>query len=300
MEPREAPNDEASPRDLASHFAFGRNWLEYAKLIDEERIGQATSDLRRLAGGDLAGKSFLDIGCGSGLHALAALRLGAVRVEGFDLDPDSVAASRATIEKFAPESAATFRVQSVFDARPDDIGFFDIVYSWGVLHHTGDMREAIRCAAELVPPGGHLILALYRKTAFCGVWRVIKRWYSSATPARQAAARRVFTRWQRMIMSLRGLDFRSHVTNYAKNRGMDYEHDVHDWLGGYPYDSISVDECVPFMQDLGFDLEDGTFTPVNVFAGLAGSGCDEYRFVRRQPGRVAVGAASPNPAPRRR
>lgn len=87
---------------VESHFAFGKNWLDYAQKIDEQKIAQAVADLQRLSGRErFDGLSFLDIGCGSGLHSLAALRMGAARVVGVDIDPDSVAAARGTVHKFA-------------------------------------------------------------------------------------------------------------------------------------------------------------------------------------------------------
>lgn len=115
-----------------SHFAFGKNWLDYAQKIDEAKIAQAIADLQRLSGRQrFDGLSFLDIGCGSGLHSLAAVRMGAARVVGVDIDADSVAAARGTLKRFAPEADARFDVVSVFDMSPQTHGGFDLVYSWG-------------------------------------------------------------------------------------------------------------------------------------------------------------------------
>lgn len=141
--------------NVESHFAFGKNWLDYAQKIDEPKIEQAILDLQRLSGLErFDGKSFLDIGCGSGLHSLAAIRMGAARVVGVDIDQDSVSASRGTLAKFAPAADAQFRNVSVFDMKPAEYGGFDLVYSWGVLHHTGNMYLALRTAADLVKPDG--------------------------------------------------------------------------------------------------------------------------------------------------
>jgi|SRR5690348_981992 len=271
--------------EQASHFAFGKNWLDYANKIDEPKIEQAVSDLRRLAGEEtLEGLTFLDIGCGSGLHALAALRLNASNVTGVDIDADSVDAARWTFARFAPDAASRFEVQSVFDMTADAFGTFDIVYSWGVLHHTGDMQRAIECAARLVKPGGEFWVALYRKTPFCGTWRGIKRWYSHATPAGQARARRFYMRMQRTMMRLRGDNYDAYVAGYGKGRGMDYYNDVHDWLGGYPYESIAPDECRALMTRLGFAVKrEFVATPGRFLPGLLGSGCDEYVFRRVGP-----------------
>jgi len=50
-----------------SHFAFGKNWASYSRLVTDARVEEAIASLRRLAGGELTRKRFLDIGCGSGL-----------------------------------------------------------------------------------------------------------------------------------------------------------------------------------------------------------------------------------------
>lgn len=266
-----------------SHFAFGKNWLDYAQKIDEPKIGQAVSDLQRLSGRDrFDGLSFLDIGSGSGLHALAAIRMGASRVVGVDIDPDSVEASRATLAKFAPAADARFERVSIFEMSSESFGGFDLVYSWGVLHHTGDMYRALTAAADLVQPDGLLMIALYKETPFCGMWRVIKRWYSSASPQAQLRARRVRTGLQRLAFRFKGRDFNAYVRNYAENnRGMNYANDIHDWMGGYPYQSISPADCRAFFGRLGFRAErEFVRTPGRYLPGLLGSGCDEYAFTR--------------------
>src|SRR5437868_2113850 len=125
--------------DQKSHFAFGKNWASYAKLITDVQLDEAISCLRRLAGGDLHGKRFLDIGCGSGLHSLAALRLGASEVVALDIDGDSVATTRRLLQSNASGRPWSAMEASVFQLQPNSIGPFDVVYSWGVLHHTGDM-----------------------------------------------------------------------------------------------------------------------------------------------------------------
>src|SRR5262249_22449192 len=148
----------SEPNDLLrqeSHFAFGKNWASYARLVSETQIAEAVRGLRKLVGDDLSGQSFLDIGCGSGLHPLPALRLHAQPVVGVDIDPDSVATSRQLLEAAAPGETWQVLQSSVFDL-PDAVGQFDVVYSWGVLHHTGDMHRALARATRFVKPGGRL------------------------------------------------------------------------------------------------------------------------------------------------
>ena len=84
--------------ELSSHFSFGENWASYAELIDEPAIVEAERGLVRLVGADgIRGRTFLDLGCGSGLHALAALRLGATRVDAIDIDPVAAKTAQAVL-----------------------------------------------------------------------------------------------------------------------------------------------------------------------------------------------------------
>lgn len=269
-----------------SHFAFGKNWIDYSRKIDDDRITQAVVDLQRLSGRNrLDGMSFLDIGCGSGLHSLAAVRLGAARVTGVDIDADSIQASRYTLSKFAPEADTRFEQVSIFDMHSETYGGYDLVYSWGVLHHTGDMHRALAAAASLVKPGGSLMVALYRRTVFCGIWRHIKRWYASATPSAQLNARKPYLWLMRLAFKVRRRDFDEYIRNYGKNRGMDFYNDVHDWMGGFPYESISAAECHAFFRRLGFTVErEFVRSPGRLHMGLFGSGCDEYTFSRINSG----------------
>jgi len=262
-------------------FGFGRNWLAFVDLVDERRIAEAERSLRTLCVRDrLDGLSFLDIGSGSGLSSLAARRLGA-RVVSFDYDADSVACTTHLRDRLRPGDDA-WRVERG-SALDDDylasLGRFDVVYSWGVLHHTGAMHEAVRKAAGLVAPRGLLILALYRKTRLCPLWTAEKRWYVGASPAAQERARRLFLAWMRLAYRVAGRDFEAHVASYASMRGMSFLHDVNDWMGGYPYESITPHEAAALLTSLGF-AEVQSWTR-GYTMGLLGSGCDEYTYRRR-------------------
>nr|WP_081711792.1 class I SAM-dependent methyltransferase [Thermosynechococcus sp. NK55a] len=236
----------------------------------------------RLLGGErLDGKRFLDIGSGSGLHSLAALRLGARQVVAIDIDADSVATTQAVLQRFAPDGPWKVEAKSVFELDPRESGVFEIVYSWGVLHHTGDMFFALRSAAAMVAPEGFFVFALYRRIWMDWFWRWEKRWYAQASHSAQARARWVYVTLYRLGLRLTGRRFEDYVTNYRSKRGMSFEHDVHDWLGGWPYESISSREVQDAMKALGFSAvkqfaRKGRFLGKD--PGFFGSGCDEYVY----------------------
>ena len=265
---------------LESHFAFGRNWADYARGVDIRQIDEAVAGLRKLLGDyDLAGKRFLDIGCGSGIHSVAASCLGASEVVAVDLDPESVATTKALLQRFARNSAG-WRVEqmSVFDLEPEVLGTFPVVYSWGVLHHTGNMDLAIRKAAAMAGNGGLFLFALYYRTWMCPFWKAEKRWYSRASKPAQALARRLYAALFAMRLWAAGRSFRKHVDHYHENgRGMDFYHDVHDWLGGYPYESISSDEVEELMQQVRM-VRVRSFVEKGLTLGIFGSGCNEYAY----------------------
>ena len=275
------PHAKRSLKDVSTHFAFGRNWASYADLIDDRRIEEAKDALVRLLGAEgLAGTTFLDLGCGSGLNAVAAAQLGASHIVAVDVDPVAVATTRRVLPRHAPNASFEVRELSVFDLTPETFGRFAVIYSWGVLHHTGAMHEAIETAARVVAPGGLFAFALYHRTRMCRWWQREKRWYSAASPRAQELARKAYVALLRLRFGLTGRDFSSYVANYKSLRGMDFAHDVHDWMGGYPYDSISAPEVETVMRRLGFEHVRSFTTPLTV--GLFGSGCDEYVYRRKQ------------------
>lgn len=270
--------------DVNTHFGFGDNWADYARHLDQTRIAQAVADLTRLLPPDqIKGKTFLDIGCGSGLHSLAALKMGASSVTAVDFDPNSVATTRAVLEKYtdAPES---FSVQQVNILAPGESSTplqkksYDVVYSWGVLHHTGDQWTAIANAASMVKSGGTFIIAIYKKTPLCGFWRIEKKIYTALPVWLRPVIDYPFALLLLLRRAVGGENPVTYVRNYHQARGMRFMNDIKDWLGGYPYESASAEEIKIFVENLGFTQEESFNTTPSKFGAVFGSTCAEYRF----------------------
>jgi 2-polyprenyl-3-methyl-5-hydroxy-6-metoxy-1,4-benzoquinol methylase len=245
----------------ADAFAFGRNWQRYVEAyLDPERIAIAMRSLDGLIEENLAGRTFIDIGAGSGLFSLCAYQAGAADVVSIDVDPDSVAACRELRGRSGNPINWTVLEGSVLD--PDFVGGLvpgDIVYSWGVLHHTGDMYTGIRQAARLVKPGGLFVIAIYN----CAIgrfldsdrWLRIKRRYNHSNRAAQRVMEVVFVcYWTATRLRARQNPVRI-AREYKKNRGMALKTDLIDWLGGYPYEYATANEIVRFCRDeLGLEV----------------------------------------------
>lgn len=262
-------------------FPFGENWRRFLELLDERRIGRAeTSLLSALKESSLEGRRFLDIGSGSGLFSLAARRLGA-RVHSFDYDRDSVGCTRELRSRYFPDSSEwTVEQGSVLDAEyVRSLGSFDIVYSWGVLHHTGDMYRALENATLPVAPGGKLFIAIYNDLGSrTARWRAIKRIYNRLPRALQppfaaiAAAPNESRAFARACLD-------GHPVGYIRgwaavgDRGMSRWRDIVDWVGGYPYEAATPDAIFDFYDRRGFRL-------VTLKCGGVGLGCNEFVFQR--------------------
>jgi 2-polyprenyl-6-hydroxyphenyl methylase/3-demethylubiquinone-9 3-methyltransferase len=233
-------------------FAFGENWARFLTTLSDRQIEQATRAVSDLVGGDLRGKTFLDIGSGSGLSSLAARRLGA-SVYSFDYDSRSVACTQELQRRFFPgDEAWTVAGGSVLDkAYLATLGRFDVVYSWGVLHHTGQMWTAIENAAQLVRPGGLFAIGIYnfrggrRGTA---TWNRLKRWYCSAPRWQQAAWESVYLAGDFLSTALVGRNPIKKIREYHVGRGMSWRRDAIDWLGGYPYEAATPGEVLKFVR----------------------------------------------------
>jgi 2-polyprenyl-3-methyl-5-hydroxy-6-metoxy-1,4-benzoquinol methylase len=153
----------ASPPSTSSTtFGFGKNWRSFLHTLTPDAVRRAAADLQNWLGPTgIQGKSVIDIGCGSGVHSLCYHELGAAQVVSIDVDRDSVEATRSLWQRAGCPTNWTVLDGSALD-RPflTSLGTFDVVYSWGVLHHTGAMWLAIDNVADLVKPNGVLWLAL--------------------------------------------------------------------------------------------------------------------------------------------
>ena len=262
-------------------FAFGKNWRRFLGYVNEERIAEAGRSLRDMLEVDnLSGKSFLDIGCGSGLFSLAAMRLGAARVHSFDYDAQSVACAKELQHRcFSESSNWTIEQGSALDtAYLSRLGKFDVVYSWGVLHHTGNMWQALENVIGSVALSGRLFIALYNDQGHVSkAWGEVKRLYSRGFPWRWPIIAvfgpyflmRGFVR-DVLILRKNPLD---RFQEYKRSRGMSYFPDLLDWLGGYPFEVARPEDVFDFFRARGFKL-----TKLNTVGGRHGN--NEFVFVK--------------------
>lgn len=261
-------------------FDFGANWRRFLRVVDERRIGDAERSLQDLLEvRTLAGKRFLDVGCGSGLFSAAARRLGAV-VHSFDYDPQSVACTLEMRRRYAPHDPAWIVEQaSVLDreylAR---LGRFDVIYSWGVVHHTGAMWSGLANLAELVEHDGQLCVAIYNDQGGASRrWALIKRTYCrSPRPVRWGLIAGVAAFWAvrgALIRLIRRQNpFPSlFFWSMDDSRGMSGRHDLTDWVGGYPFEVAKPEAIFAFYRHRGFMLT------ALITAG-SGHGCNQYVF----------------------
>jgi SAM-dependent methyltransferase len=265
-----------------ARFKFGENWARFLELLDDGRIARAEESLKAMLEVEsLAGRSFLDIGSGSGLFSLAARRLGA-RVHSFDFDPQSVACTRELRRRFFDEDP-TWTIDEASALDEDYVralGLFDVVYSWGVLHHTGQMWRALENARLPVAAGGKLFVAIYNDTGSQAArWKWIKRKYNELPrPLRLPFTLAVIAPEgakdaARALLKGRPGEFVRSWTRYDENRGMSRWHDIVDWVGGYPYEVATPEEIFDFYRARGFTL-------TRMKAGRVGLGCNEFVFAK--------------------
>ena len=233
-------------------FGFGRNWLDYQTSVDAARLAAARADIEAWLGiSSLVGKRVLDIGSGSGVHSLCLHAMGAAELVSFDFDADSVQATTLLHAEAGSPASWTVLRGSVLDAAfLTTLGTFDLVYSWGVLHHTGQMRQAIAHACGRVNAGGTLFISIYAKGQNFAADLALKQRYHVAS---RSGKRRMEFEWiadQYRHRSASGLAPEGWWAE-GRERGMDPYWDLVDWLGGLPYEVATVDELTTQLRACG-------------------------------------------------
>jgi 2-polyprenyl-6-hydroxyphenyl methylase/3-demethylubiquinone-9 3-methyltransferase len=265
-------------------FSFGKNWNDFLRhSLDSDRIEVAIRDTSGFLGlSDLKGLTFMDIGCGSGLFSYVAHSMAAEQITSFDVDPFSVQCCLAMKERAGNPQTWDVFAGSILDPRTlRRLPSVDIVYSWGVLHHTGDMWTAIRNAAHFVKPGGRFFISIYNRLEYDSLtryrgshgWLKLKRAYNRSG----RFGKRSMEAWfagKDIVASL--VSFRNplrQISQYKNKRGMSWWHDIVDWLGGYPYEFASAGQVFEFChRELGLTLE-----KLNTTSSI---GCNEFLFSR--------------------
>jgi SAM-dependent methyltransferase len=261
----------------APRFEFGRNWVGFVQRnLSDDRIDIARRHiLAFIKRDDLRGLDFLDIGSGSGINSAAASRAGAGKIHSFDYDPNSVAATNMVRKRLGePVSWKVMRGDVLDDRLMQSLGKWNFVYSWGVLHHTGDVWHALDNASKAVADGGLFYIALYSADVQSDpdFWLRIKREYNQASSWKK----RRMVWWYVWTFFLERNVFRIprvilRAARYRMSRGMSMLVDVRDWLGGWPMEFTRDADVTEFLRQRGFSRE-------NIKTGEA---CTEFLFVKR-------------------
>jgi len=235
-------------------FSFGKNWQRFLKNLDENNFENAEISLVNFLNlNTLKDKSFLDIGCGSGLFSYTAFKLGAKKIISFDIDASSIECCKYLHKRADNPKNWEIYKGSILDSNfISKLEKFDIVYAWGVLHHSGKMWDSIKNSTKLVNEGGYLYIGIYNKIDGARgslFWLKIKKFYNLLPRFGKTILESLYM-LPYIASSLIKMEkpLKKIKKDYKAKRGMNFKIDIADWLGGYPYEFATVEEIFKFMK----------------------------------------------------
>lgn len=257
-------------------YDFGKNWNDFSNnALKNIHVEQSLSDFKLLIKNeDIENKTFIDIGFGQGLSLLNATLLGAITL-GCDINPTCKNVLETNKLKYQDLNNRDIPVVvgSILDAETIKnikayYEKFDIVHSWGVLHHTGKMWQAIDISCDLVNNNGKLIISIYNKHWSSPAWKFIK-WFYNISPN--------FIKWLMIKIFYVIIYLAKFLVTFKnplqKDRGMNFYYDIIDWVGGYPYEYASINEISSYLKLKGFEL-------IKAKKADVPTGCNEFIFKR--------------------
>lgn len=261
-------------------FEFGKNWQKFLNnYFSNETLEVSKSRLAEFLKADsLAGKTFIDFGSGSGLHSLAALELGAERVVSVDYDKVAVECAQQLKSNSPYKEKWQIDEGSLLDLDfLKQFGLFDIVYCWGVAHHTGNMWQALDNISKNVKAGGFLFVAVYNHVEGrlgSKMWWQIKHIYNKSPFFIKKIMEYLYISWNFILLLLHLKNPFAVINSYKAKRGMSWGIDLVDWLGGYPYEYASVKQIFDFYNERGFEIQNIKTTNY--------IGCNQFLFLKKK------------------
>lgn len=142
-------------------------WTQHLPKIEKQ-----IEFLNKLIGRDnIENKIVLDAGCGTGIAAISFKKLGANKVIGIDISKKSL----LTAKKLAEEAGVKLKFITGDLLNLPLKGNFDIIHSFGALHHTGDTKGAFANLINLLGENGQFYLALYWRTRLTFLHQFIRK-----------------------------------------------------------------------------------------------------------------------------